>query len=208
MFNWFKYRYQMIKRMLYYGWHSRHVVEFDASSIDTLTYHLIKRINKFMKSNKTHLEWNDVNNGKLMRKLSEFEELCKRKNDNNFEDLYYFGKVLDTYGEDRWSRVLKRTKEENSIVKKALAKDRKITKSLNDRYHYMYKHYLPMFWDYIMTKMYGYMCKTDFNYELGEALGGTEIYCSIEDIKRCRPCAEQCGIVKVEIKIVEGDEDD
>lgn len=50
---------------------------------------------------------------------------------------------------------------------------------------------------------YGYMCQTDWNWELGEARGGTEIYASVEDCKRSRRCVEQCGIVKVKIDLVE-----
>lgn len=50
---------------------------------------------------------------------------------------------------------------------------------------------------------YGYMCATDFNWEVGEALGGTTVYASVEDLKHNRKCVEQCGIVKVEVKLVE-----
>lgn len=50
---------------------------------------------------------------------------------------------------------------------------------------------------------YGYMCLTDWNWELGEALGGTEVYCSINDLKQERKCVEQCGIVKVKIEMAE-----
>lgn len=50
---------------------------------------------------------------------------------------------------------------------------------------------------------YGYMCQTDFNWELGEACGGTEVYCSVEDLKQERKCAQSCGIVKVKVELVE-----
>jgi len=50
---------------------------------------------------------------------------------------------------------------------------------------------------------YGYMCTTDFNWEVGEALGGTTIYPSVEDLKHHRKCVEKCGVVKVEVKLVE-----
>lgn len=49
----------------------------------------------------------------------------------------------------------------------------------------------------------GYMCQTDFDWELGEARGGTEVYCSVTDLKRKRKCVEQCGIVKVKVSLVE-----
>jgi len=49
----------------------------------------------------------------------------------------------------------------------------------------------------------GYMCKTDYDWELEEALGGNTIYPSIEDLQESRPCCEHCGIIKVEIKLLE-----
>ena len=49
----------------------------------------------------------------------------------------------------------------------------------------------------------GYMCKTDFDHELGQAAGGTVIYPSINDLKRSRRCADECGIVKVEIRFLD-----
>lgn len=50
---------------------------------------------------------------------------------------------------------------------------------------------------------YGYMCKVDFDWELGEALGGTTIYPSIDDLKSKRPCVFTCGIVKVKVELEE-----
>lgn len=49
----------------------------------------------------------------------------------------------------------------------------------------------------------GYMCKTDFDYELGNAVGGTTIYPSENDLRRHRKCVDGCGIVKVEVRLVE-----
>lgn len=49
----------------------------------------------------------------------------------------------------------------------------------------------------------GFMCKTDFDYELGEASGGTSIYASLTDLCKRRSCVAECGIVKVEITLSE-----
>ncbi len=43
----------------------------------------------------------------------------------------------------------------------------------------------------------GYMCAIDFECELGAAAGGNIIYPSIDDLKRCHKCWENCGIVEV-----------
>lgn len=56
-----------------------------------------------------------------------------------------------------------------------------------------------------MQIKYGYMCKTDFDYELGEASGGVEVYRTEEDLMKHRECWEECGIVKVKIEEVEDD---
>ncbi|MTH96538.1 hypothetical protein [Roseibium sp. RKSG952] len=49
----------------------------------------------------------------------------------------------------------------------------------------------------------GYMCKTDFDCELGRAKGGNPVYPSIEDLKESRSCWNECGIVKVRVEHVE-----
>lgn len=48
-----------------------------------------------------------------------------------------------------------------------------------------------------------YMDKVDFDYELGEALGGNRVYPSIEDLKKHHSCVKSCGIVKVKISLEE-----
>lgn len=48
-----------------------------------------------------------------------------------------------------------------------------------------------------------YMCKTDYEFELGYAAGGNTLYPSIEDLKKCKPCVESCGIVAVRVEYVE-----
>lgn len=45
----------------------------------------------------------------------------------------------------------------------------------------------------------GYMCLTDFEFELGGASGGTVVHPSIDDVKRCRPCVHECGIMEVRV---------
>ena len=50
---------------------------------------------------------------------------------------------------------------------------------------------------------YGYMCGVDYQHELGEAMGGCLIYPSIKDLKRDINCWNECGIIKVKVKLVE-----
>ena len=51
-------------------------------------------------------------------------------------------------------------------------------------------------------KRVGYMCKTDFDYELGHAAGGNRIFATVEDLKEWFPCVDECGIVKVEVSLI------
>jgi len=50
---------------------------------------------------------------------------------------------------------------------------------------------------------YGYMCKIDYDWELGCALGGSKIYPNKEDLIKHHNCAETCGIVKVKVLLEE-----
>ena len=55
-----------------------------------------------------------------------------------------------------------------------------------------------------MTKdKFGYMCKIDWDFEFGEALGGNKIYPSLADLKQNHDCWERCGVVKVKISLEE-----
>lgn len=45
----------------------------------------------------------------------------------------------------------------------------------------------------------GYMCLTDWEFEIGNASGGNRVYPSIEDIKRSRKCVAGCGIMEVRV---------
>ena len=47
----------------------------------------------------------------------------------------------------------------------------------------------------------GYMCKTDWDYELGNAEDGNHVYPSIEALKKHHTCWEECGIVEVEVRL-------
>lgn len=44
---------------------------------------------------------------------------------------------------------------------------------------------------------FGFMCAVDFAFELGEASGGTKIYASIENLRSCRACIDNCGSAEV-----------
>lgn len=43
------------------------------------------------------------------------------------------------------------------------------------------------------------MCAVDFQWEVGEAMGGNRIYPSVKDLKDNLTCWKECGIVKVKV---------
>lgn len=53
--------------------------------------------------------------------------------------------------------------------------------------------------DSLINKKTGFMCRTDYEYELENAAGGVEIYSSVDDLKKHKKCWEDCGIVEIEL---------
>jgi len=49
----------------------------------------------------------------------------------------------------------------------------------------------------------GYMCKTDFDYELDNACGGNVIYPSLNNLQQHKKCWSSCGVVKVKVYLEE-----
>ena len=57
---------------------------------------------------------------------------------------------------------------------------------------------------YALTRKVGYMDKIDFDYELGLALGGSQIFPSEQDLREnTKHDLTECGIVKVEVTLLE-----
>ena len=48
----------------------------------------------------------------------------------------------------------------------------------------------------------GFMCRVDWECEIGGAMGGNKVYPSVEDLKRNRECVAWCGIVEVRVSLV------
>lgn len=149
--------YNYIQKFYYYGKiGASKTYDFDASSIDVLIYSHIKRVRKFMDSEDTHLVWNGKRTG-LMKKLYEFEELCKRKCKNDdFNDMYYFSKEFKKYGLGKKVEFIRNgqkyyTYEKSDDHKKATSlarkKDEKIAKQRTKRYYELLEKYVPQFWD-------------------------------------------------------------
>lgn len=158
LFNLPKRLYVYITRFYYYGKSgASNTYDFDARGIDDLIYAHIKRVRKYMDSDKTHLVWNSGRKKGLIRKLYEFEELCRRKCKNeDFNDHYYFSKELDKFGRGVRKQIIVRgevyytyeqKQEAKKAKRKAMEKDRKIAKQRSERYYELLTKYVDGFWD-------------------------------------------------------------
>jgi len=50
---------------------------------------------------------------------------------------------------------------------------------------------------------YGFMCLTDYLWEVGEALGGNTVFPDLKDLKKHRKCVKSCGVARVKIVLDE-----
>jgi hypothetical protein len=55
---------------------------------------------------------------------------------------------------------------------------------------------------YALRRHRGFMCKTDFDSELGHATDGDKVYPSVDALKAERECVVECGVVEVEVSLV------
>jgi hypothetical protein len=52
------------------------------------------------------------------------------------------------------------------------------------------------------TKARGFMCATDWQYEIGNAADGNKVFPSVRALKEHMTCWEECGIVEVEVTVI------
>lgn len=140
--------YHKIEKFIYYGYYGSMCWDFDANCINTLIYAHMKRVNKFMNSNKTHLLWNNRIDTKGMRLLAEFTELSKRMSENELRSYTFYGKVREKFPEETKTLLFNsENKEFKRLMRIAFKKDRAICEQLTERYYYLLKKEVPGFWD-------------------------------------------------------------
>jgi len=140
--------YHFIIRFIYYGYHgAKYTRAYDASGSHSLIYAHMKRVKKFMNSDKTHLLWNDKPDNKPMRVMAEFTELAKRMSDNEMTTYYNYRKFKAKYPNYNVLSSSNRDPKIQKEVKLAFKKDRAISKQLTDRYFYLLENKMASFWD-------------------------------------------------------------
>jgi len=145
-----KYYIRRIIKFFYYGYHGSKCFDFDASSgIYRLTAAHMKRVSKFMHSNKTHLVWNDDPNTKGMRRLREFTELSEGMANNDLQSFHFYGIFKEKYPDTNGIDVFRMDRDSKirRDMSRAFKKDRLVAKCKQERYEYLHKKYMPGFWD-------------------------------------------------------------
>lgn len=140
--------YLFITKFFYYGYAGTKCVDYDASCIHTLIYAHMKRVKKFMYSDKTHLMWNNNVNNKDMRRLAEFVELSRRMSEHEMQAYYNMSKVREAFPKFDITELFEdKDTDYKKAVRSALKKDRINVAQLKKRYYTLLEERVPRFWD-------------------------------------------------------------
>lgn len=92
---------EMIKRMMFWGWHMRRSWDFDANTVYEMLYLKYDRTYKCMKKHH-HLMWNRNTETRGMKRLASMVLLTKRLHEDNYVDI-----ADPTFWEDYYSKPRK-----------------------------------------------------------------------------------------------------
>ena len=139
--------YHRVSQFFYYGKIGYSLNDWDSQGVYTLTNAHLKRVNKFMKSDQTHLMWNDDENTKLMRRLREMSELSERMESRDIGSGYYLTKFQDTYPDFEPIPLRGNDEKYSKDFIRAIELDSKILKQERKRYFHLFEKYLDHWWD-------------------------------------------------------------
>jgi len=93
--QWVRIKYEMLGRMLFWGWNMRNSYDFDAHTIYDMLYLKLDRLYDLFE-NHSHLMWNSDTQNKDMRRLCEARGLAKKLSKCDCYMRHYM-KVRNTY---------------------------------------------------------------------------------------------------------------
>lgn len=153
----FRSNYEMLKRMIFWGWNMRHSYDFDAHSIYLMLHLKLERVYGAMKNG--NCLWNDDESNNRMRKLLEAKGLAKRIYDEKYSS-YYSIKFMEKYRSSKHGCGLSDMMGElypkskvideamwSHMFRKACKKDSKHAKMDIERFHYLMSKYTQHWWD-------------------------------------------------------------
>lgn len=155
MINFLIVKYEMLCRMLFWGWNMRHSYDFDAQTLYDIIYLKLDRVYNCMLSD-SHCAWNSSPDTKLMRRLYEARTLAKRLSEG---DMYLNSsvKLTEKYRDIKPRGLLSSYLDQNSkpiesklysyILKKAFEKDNTRYQTDKQRLFMLLNKYLSEWWD-------------------------------------------------------------
>lgn len=163
MINYIRSKYQMFRRMMFWGWNLRNNYDFDAQTIYDILYLKLQRLHVTFNTN-SHLEWNSSPTNRRMKKLSEAILLCKRIKTNYHEDNAFiqlekeFGKLKtefiplsNGFSEFKSNREKVTNEQQRKLYREALKKtferSTKLKKADEDRFFKLLQENINVWWD-------------------------------------------------------------
>lgn len=156
--QWFRVQYQILERMLYWGWKMRYNYDFDAQFVYVVIALKLERVHKCMKEH-SHLEWNSTEKSNLMRKLAEAKILAKKvakekydRHSTLFHETYSCAGRKNNWLEEAMAQHYPKTRpisEEmyRAFFIKAIERDSAEKAADMRRLHYLLEKYTGHWWD-------------------------------------------------------------
>lgn len=152
---WIRDKYEMIKRMLFWGWKLRNNADFDSHFLYEIIHLKLRKIYECHRDH-GHCVWNSSKNNKQMRKLRECYELAKRLYDDEYR-LNKVSKIMDKYKSNQSKNNFVESyypeakainhKLYTFIIKRSMDKDNAILKERKDRLFTLLYKYIDEWWD-------------------------------------------------------------
>jgi len=139
--KWLMQQYEMIRRMVFWGWKLRNSWDFDAQTIYTIMYLKLDRLYNCFRDN-GHCVWNSSERNSRMRQLSECRELFRRLDEYDPMMVAYdevFGLEYVPHG--------KRFKHQELLYQRRLNHHTKIRAYMKHRAFHLLEKNIDIWWD-------------------------------------------------------------
>jgi len=157
--TWLRVKYQMLERMIFWGWNMRHSYDFDALLCYDILYLKLKRVYECHRDH-GNCVWNSNPLNRDMKRLREAVGLAKwlSVNDNSSNKNYF--KLVEKYYDENGRGLLSRQVKElypkakpidsklySFMFRKAINKDYEEYLTKKNRFFYLLNKYLGVWWD-------------------------------------------------------------
>lgn len=158
----FRIKYEMLCRMFFWGWKLRNNWDFDGETVYGILELKLERMYDCFKADEYHV-WCSSTENKRMRQLSEAILLCKRLNNNYYENMS-FAEIDAIFGDpsfhfvqlDNWFHSMEvyrprvKTQEDKEFFskeyKRIMNKYSKLHKQDQERFYYLLNNNVRQWW--------------------------------------------------------------